>query len=82
VPETHAELVRQLPRAAAVHPQRQTEEVNMLQWIIIFLVVALVAGGLGFGGVASAASGAAGLLFWIFLILVLAGLVTALIRRA
>lgn len=41
----------------------------MIRWIITFLVIALIAGALGFGGIAGAASGFAQILFWVFLIL-------------
>jgi len=41
----------------------------MLTWTIIFLVVALIAGLLGFGGIASTATGIARVLFFIFLVL-------------
>ena len=36
----------------------------MLYWALVFLVIALVAGLLGFGGIASAASGIAQVLFF------------------
>ena len=39
----------------------------MLRWAIIFLVIALIAAFFGFGGIASAASGIAVILFWVFL---------------
>ena len=38
----------------------------MLKWAIVFAVVALIAGGLGFGGVAGAAAGVAKILFFLF----------------
>jgi uncharacterized membrane protein YtjA (UPF0391 family) len=38
----------------------------MLRWALIFLVVALVAGGLGFTGVVGAAAGIAQILFLLF----------------
>jgi len=41
----------------------------MLSWSILFLVVALIAGVLGFGGIASRAAGIARILFFIFLVL-------------
>ena len=39
----------------------------MLKWAAIFAVIALVAGILGFGGIAGAAWGIAKLLFWVFI---------------
>lgn len=50
----------------------------MLTWTLIFLVVSLVAGALGFGGVSSASAGIARILFLIFVI----GLVVSLILGA
>lgn len=41
----------------------------MLRWAMIFLVLALVAGLLGFGGIASASAGIAKTLFVVFLII-------------
>jgi len=52
----------------------------MLYWALIFLVVALVAGLLGFGGVASTSMGIAQILFFIFLVLFLVMLVANLLR--
>ena len=40
----------------------------MIKWAIIFAVVALVAGALGFSGVAGASMGIAKLLFWVAVI--------------
>jgi uncharacterized membrane protein YtjA (UPF0391 family) len=54
----------------------------MLRWTLTFLVVALIAALFGFGGVAVAAAGIARILFFIFLILFLASLLTGLVRRA
>lgn len=52
----------------------------MLRWALIFLVVAIIAGALGFTGVSVAAAGIAKVLFWVFiglfLCLIVAGLVT------
>ena len=39
----------------------------MLRWAIIFLVIALIAALFGFGGISSAATGIAMILFWVFL---------------
>lgn len=43
----------------------------MLYWTLVFLVVAIIAGALGFGGIASASAGVARILFGIFLVLFL-----------
>jgi uncharacterized membrane protein YtjA (UPF0391 family) len=52
----------------------------MLKWAVIFLIIALVAGLLGFTGIAGAAVWIAEVLFFVFLavflILLIAGLVT------
>jgi len=47
----------------------------MLYWAFVFLIVALVAGALGFGGIAGTAAGIARVLFGIFVVLFLIGLV-------
>jgi uncharacterized membrane protein YtjA (UPF0391 family) len=49
---------------------------------LIFFIVALVAAIFRFGGIAAAAAGIAKILFFIFLVLFLATLVRALVRRA
>ena len=54
----------------------------MLYWALVFLVVAIVAGLLGFGAVAFAAAGIAKLLFFLFVILFLVSLVMHVGRRA
>ncbi|MET1255826.1 DUF1328 domain-containing protein [Aliikangiella maris] len=43
----------------------------MLGWIVTFLVVAIIAGLLGFGGIAGTAAGIAKILFFIFMALFL-----------
>jgi uncharacterized membrane protein YtjA (UPF0391 family) len=48
----------------------------MLTWTLIFLAVAIIAGVLGFGGIASTASGFARVLFFIFLVLFAVSLLT------
>lgn len=55
---------------------------GLLGWAILFLVVALVAGGLGLGGIAGAATDIARILFVIFLVLFLVMLVTNLAQGA
>ena len=47
----------------------------MLHWSLIFLVLAIIAAILGFGGIAGAAVGIAKALFFIFLVVWLIGLV-------
>jgi uncharacterized membrane protein YtjA (UPF0391 family) len=54
---------------------------QMLRWALVFLVVALIAGGLGFGGVAGASAGIAQILFFIFLVLLGVSLVAGFMRR-
>jgi len=54
----------------------------MLRWAFAFLVVAIVAAVLGFGGIAIAAASFARLLFFIFLVLFLVALLGGLVRRA
>ncbi|MCW2315467.1 uncharacterized membrane protein YtjA (UPF0391 family) [Rhodoblastus acidophilus] len=44
----------------------------MLSWTLVFLILALVAGGLGFGGLAATSAQIARVLFGLFLILFLA----------
>jgi len=53
----------------------------MLYWALVFLGVAIIAGVLGFGGVAIMAAGIAKLLFYIFLVVFLVTLVMGLGRR-
>jgi uncharacterized membrane protein YtjA (UPF0391 family) len=50
----------------------------MLKWAIIFLVISLIAGALGFSGVARGAATISKVLFGLFLILFLIFLVLAL----
>ena len=47
----------------------------MLSWALTFLIIALVAGLLGFGMVAGTAAGIAKILFAVFLVLFLASLI-------
>jgi uncharacterized membrane protein YtjA (UPF0391 family) len=51
----------------------------MLRWALIFLVIALVAGALGFTGVAGASIAIAKTLFYIFLVVFLVLLVAGLV---
>jgi uncharacterized membrane protein YtjA (UPF0391 family) len=53
---------------------------NMLYYALLFLIVAIVAGLLGFGAIAFAAAGLAKILFFIFIVLFLVSLVAHLTR--
>jgi uncharacterized membrane protein YtjA (UPF0391 family) len=55
---------------------------NLLHYALVFLVVALVAAAVGFGGVAGVAMEGARLLFWVFIILFLVSLVAGVVRRS
>lgn len=52
-----------------------TEESAMLYYSVVFLVIALIAGALGFFGVAGAAVGIAKVLFFVFLVLFVISLI-------
>ena len=54
-----------------------SKELFMLKYAIVFAVVSLIAGALGFGGVAAGAAGIAKVLFGLFLILAIVFLVLA-----
>jgi uncharacterized membrane protein YtjA (UPF0391 family) len=53
----------------------------MLYWAAVFFIIALIAGALGFGGIAAAAGGIAQILFYIFLVLFLVALIAGLMER-
>jgi uncharacterized membrane protein YtjA (UPF0391 family) len=55
---------------------------NLLHYAVVFLVVALVAAAVGFGGVAGFAMEAARMLFWVFIVLAVVSLVAGMVRRA
>ena len=54
----------------------------MLYYAVVFLIVAIIAGLLGFGAIAFAAAGIAKLLFFVFLILFLLSLFRHMSTRA
>jgi len=54
---------------------------SLLHYALVFLVVALVAAAVGFGGVAGFAMEAARMLFWVFIVLFVVSLVAGLVRR-
>ena len=53
----------------------------MLYWALMFLINALIAGLLGFGGIAFAAAGIAKILFFIFLVVFVVMLLAGLMGR-
>ena len=54
----------------------------MLYWALVFLVVAIIAGALGFGSIAGTSAGIAQILFFIFLAFLVISLIAGLVRRA
>jgi uncharacterized membrane protein YtjA (UPF0391 family) len=53
----------------------------MLYWAAVFFIIALIAGVLGFGGIAAGAVGIAKILFFFFLVLFVVSLLLGAIRR-
>jgi uncharacterized membrane protein YtjA (UPF0391 family) len=51
----------------AIHPAKEVK--LMLGWAVTFLIIALIAAVLGFGGIAAASAGIAKLLFFLFLVI-------------
>src|SRR5688572_23134279 len=64
---------------AALNPA--AEDTFMLYWALIFLLIALVAALLGFGGLASGLTTVAQVLFVVFIVLFIVSLATGLVRR-
>ncbi len=54
---------------------------NLLYWAVVFLIVALIAAFLGFGGVAGVATEGARLLFWVAIVLVVVSFIGGVLRR-
>jgi uncharacterized membrane protein YtjA (UPF0391 family) len=54
---------------------------NLLHYAVIFLVVALIAAAIGFGGVAGVAMEGARILFWVFIVLFVVSLLANFARR-
>lgn len=48
------------------------KEAGMLSWALIFFILAIMAAALGFGGLAGAMAGVAKILFFVFLVLLVA----------
>jgi len=56
------------------------EEKAMLSWVVTFLVIALIAGLLGFGGIAGASIEIAKIVFFIAIVLFLVSAVMSIVR--
>lgn len=54
---------------------------NLLYWAVMFLIVALVAAALGFGGVAGTAMSGAQMLFWVAIVLFVVSAIAGVLRR-
>jgi uncharacterized membrane protein YtjA (UPF0391 family) len=54
----------------------------VLQWSLLFFIVALMAALVGFGGLAATSAGIAKLFFFVFLMLSAASLIASLMRNA
>ncbi|RUO99647.1 DUF1328 domain-containing protein [Hyphomicrobium sp.] len=55
---------------------------NLLYYAVVFLIVAIVAAALGFGGVAGTAMEGARLIFWVAIVLFVVSIIASFIRRA
>jgi uncharacterized membrane protein YtjA (UPF0391 family) len=58
----------------------ETEVFAMLSWVVTFLVIALIAGILGFGGIAGASIEIAKIIFFVAIVLFLVSAVVGLAR--
>jgi uncharacterized membrane protein YtjA (UPF0391 family) len=58
----------------------ETEDLTMLSWVVTFLVIALIAGILGFGGLAGASIEIAKIIFFVAIVLFLVSAVVGLAR--
>jgi uncharacterized membrane protein YtjA (UPF0391 family) len=54
---------------------------NLLHWAVIFLVVAIIAALLGFGGVAGTAMEGAKIVFWVAIVIAVLSFVVSLVRK-
>lgn len=54
---------------------------NLLYWALAFLVIALVAAALGFGGIAGTAMSGAQMLFWVAIVLFVVSALIGVFRR-
>jgi uncharacterized membrane protein YtjA (UPF0391 family) len=61
---------------------RTTQELAMLHYSVIFLVIALIAALFGFGGIAAGAVEIAKILFFIFAIIAIVTFVISLVKKS
>jgi uncharacterized membrane protein YtjA (UPF0391 family) len=54
---------------------------SLLHYAVVFLIIALIAAAVGFGGVAGVAMDGAQILFWVFIILFVVSVIGGLVRR-
>jgi uncharacterized membrane protein YtjA (UPF0391 family) len=66
--------------APSLQQKVETEVRVMLSWVVTFLVIALIAGILGFGGIAGASIEIAKIIFFIAVVLFLVSVVVGLAR--
>jgi uncharacterized membrane protein YtjA (UPF0391 family) len=66
--------------APSLQQKVETEVRVMLSWVVTFLVIALIAGILGFGGIAGASIEIAKVIFFIAVVLFLVSVVVGLAR--
>jgi uncharacterized membrane protein YtjA (UPF0391 family) len=66
--------------ARMLKQKEEKEELIMLSWVVTFLIIALIAGILGFGGVAGASIEIAKIIFFVALLLFLISAVVGLAR--
>jgi uncharacterized membrane protein YtjA (UPF0391 family) len=73
-------IISAIARCRSVAHVERTEDRIMLGWVVTFLIVALIAGILGFGGVAGASIEIAKIIFFIAVVLFLVSAVFGLVR--
>jgi uncharacterized membrane protein YtjA (UPF0391 family) len=73
-------LVQRLRRRFARDAKTDQAELVMLSWVVTFLVIALIAGILGFGGIAGVSIEIAKTIFFIAVILFIVSAVVGLAR--
>lgn len=79
-PFVHMHRTQMAVRASGLLQQGQ-RRLNMLNWAITFLVIALLAAVFGFTGLAVASAGIAKILFFVFIVLFIASLIGHAARR-